>query len=484
MTDLAFRSALDLAAAIRAREVSARELLDLCIARIERHDPRINAVVVRDFERARARADAADASLARGETWGPLHGVPMTVKESFDLEGHPTTWGLPGYRDHRPTEDAVAVARLKAAGAVVFGKTNVALLLADWQSSNPNYGTTNNPWDVTRTPGGSSGGAAAALAAGFTALELGSDIGASIRNPAHYCGVYGHKPSWGICPLRGQTLDGWVTEVDIGVIGPMARSAADLAAALAVIAGPDDIAAGAWALALPPPRRARLADWRIAVMLDEPIAAVDASVQDAIQRLADFLAARGATVSLTARPAVDSAAAQADYIRLLRGATSARIPDADFAAWQELARSLGPEDESYRARMARANTQSHRDWLNAEERRQRMRRAWAAFFRDWDLLLCPVASTAAFPHDHAGERWQRTVVVNGRTVPTTDQLFWAGHSGMVLLPATAAPVGETPAGLPIGVQIVGPFGGDLSCIEFARQIEAEWRGFIPPPGFA
>lgn len=484
MTDLHFRSALHQAAAIRTKRVSARELLDVHIARVERLDPGINAVVVRDIDAARAQADAADAALAKGALLGPLHGVPMTVKESFDLTGHPTTWGLPEYRDHRAAADAVAVQRLKRAGAVVFGKTNVPVLLADWQSYNPVYGCTNNPWDLARAPGGSSGGSAAALAAGLTALELGSDIGASIRNPAHYCGVYGHKPTWGICPPRGQSLDGGLTETDIAVIGPMARSAADLRVALQAIAGPDEIEAGAWALNLAPARRLRLKDWRVGVLLDDRNAEVDRPVQDAIQRLADFLAARGASVSLTARPAVDTDAAQADYIRLLRSATSGRIPDDAFAEWQRLTRELPAEDESYRARMARANTMFHKDWLGAQERRQRMRRAWHAFFQDWDLLLCPAASSAAVPHDHAGERWQRTITVNGRQVPTTDQLFWAGYSGMVLLPSTVAPCGESPEGLPIGVQIIGPHGGDLSCIAFAEQLEAEYRGFRAPPGFA
>jgi amidase len=484
VTDLPFRSALDLAAAIRAKRVGARELLEAHIARVERLDPRLNAVVVRDFDAARARADAADAALAGGGTpWGPLHGVPMTVKESFDLAGHPTTWGLPEYRGHRAAEDALAVRRLKAAGAVVFGKTNVPVLLADWQSYNPVYGCTNNPWDLSRSPGGSSGGSAAALAAGLTALELGSDIGASIRNPAHYCGVYGHKPTWGICPPRGQALDGGLTETDIAVIGPMARSAADLRVALEAMAGPDEVEAGAWRLSLMPARRMRLKDWRVAVMLDDRNAEVDRAVQDAIARLAEFLAGKGASVSLTARPAVDTDGAAADYIRLLRSATSARIPEAAFADWQRLARELPPGDESYRARMARANTIFHKDWLAVQERRQRMRRAWAEFFRDWDLLLCPAASSAAVPHDHAGERWQRTIAVNGKRVPTTDQLFWAGFSGMALLPSTVAPAGESPEGLPIGVQIVGPHGGDLSCIEFARQIEGEWRGFVAPPGW-
>ncbi len=483
-TEIPFRSALDLAGMIRRREIGSRELLDLLIARIERHDPAINAVVVRDFDRARARADAADAALARGEDWGPLHGLPMTVKESFDIAGLPTHWGHPELAGSIAQADALAVARLKAAGAVIFGKTNVPRALADWQSYNAIHGTTNNPWDLARTPGGSSGGSAAALAAGLTPLELGSDIGASIRNPAHYCGVFGHKPSWAICPSIGQALHGNVAEVDIAVIGPLARTAADLEAALRLIAGPDAIDAAGWRLELPPPRRTALADWRVAVMLDDRNAEVDRSVQDAIRALADWLAAQGATVSDTARPAIDTDEAMRTYVHLLRSATAAGVPPAVFEEERRLAAALPPGDDSYRARMLRANTGLHRDWLPANERRHRMRHAWAAFFRDWDLLLCPAASSAAFPHDQEGERWQRMVTVNGKRVPTTDQLFWAGFSGMALLPSTVAPAGLSPEGLPIGVQIIGPQYGDLSCIAFAAALERGWRGFVAPPGYA
>ncbi|WP_043343663.1 amidase [Belnapia moabensis] len=483
MTDLPFRSALDLAATIQARRISSRELLDLYLTRIERHDPRLNAVVVRDVAPARARAEAADAALARGEDWGPLHGLPMTVKESFNVAGLPTHWGIPALRDSIAPANALAVERLLGAGVVIFGKTNVPLGLADWQSFNAIHGTTNNPWDLARSPGGSSGGPAAALAAGLTGLEIGSDIGASIRNPAHYCGVFGHKPTWGICPSLGHALGGNVAETDIAVIGPLARSAGDLAVALSIIAGPDPIDAVGRHLSLPRPRHTTLAGYRVAVMLDDRNAEVDCSVQDAIQALADWLAARGAVVSLTARPAIDTDVAMRVYMHLLRSATSAGIPPVIFAAEQDLARCLSLEDDSHRARMLRADTGLHRDWLGAHEQRERMRHAWAAFFHDWDVLLCPAASSPAVPHDQQGERWERTITVNGRQVPTTDQLFWAGFSGMALLPSTVAPIGLSPGGLPIGVQIIGPQYGDLGCIGFAQLLEQDYRSFVPPAGW-
>ncbi|HEX7075937.1 MAG TPA: amidase [Hyphomicrobiaceae bacterium] len=482
MLDMPFRSARELAAEIKRKSISASELLELFLKRVEVFNPKLNAIVA-TLPEARERAKAADEALARGEDWGPLHGVPMTVKESFDVVGLPTTWGVPELKENYPTRNALAVDRFLNAGAVLFGKTNVPLYLADWQSFNAVYGTTNNPWDLARAPGGSSGGSAAALAAGLTGLEAGSDIGASIRNPAHYCGVYGHKPTWGICPPRGQALPGIVAQTDISVIGPMARSADDLELGLSIMAGPDEIDGAGWRLELPASRRSRLGAFKVAVMLDDPCSEVDLAVQDRIAAVADFLAKQGATVSHTARPAVDTREAHALYIALLRAATSARQTDEMVAKNKEIAAHIDPADESYYARMVRANVMLHRDWLAYNNRRHQMRLAWAEFFREWDVLICPAAASAAFPHDHEGERHERTITVNGKQVPTTDQLFWAGYSGVVYLPSTVAPAGFTPEGLPVGVQIVGPQYGDLTCIALARMLEREYLGFTPPPGF-
>jgi amidase len=375
------------------------------------------------------------------------------------------------------------VERLLGAGVVLFGKTNVPSWLADWQSFNPVYGTTNNPWDLSRTPGGSSGGSAAALAAGLTGFEAGSDIGASIRNPAHYCGVYGHKPTYGIVPPRGQALPGRVAQGDISVIGPMGRSADDLALGLSVMAGADEIDGAGWRLALPAPRQKKLRDFKVAVMLTDPVSEVDDEVQARVQAVADFLVKQKAKVSGAARPAIDTAEAQRVYIFLLRAATAGRQTSEQFARNAEVARGLRPDDESYYARMTRANVASHRDWLGANEARHQMRWRWAEFFRDYDLLLCPAAASTAFPHDQEGERHERTIPVNGHRVPTTDQLFWAGYPGMAFLPSTVAPAGFSRAGLPIGVQIVGPQYGDRTCIELARLLEREFQGFVPPPGY-
>jgi amidase len=484
MLDVPFRSARQLAADIRKKRIGCLELLELYVARMERHDRALNAIVVRDVDRARERARAADRAVAKGQLWGPLHGVPMTVKESYDVAGLPTTWGLPTLAGNIASKNATVVDRLLAAGAVIFGKTNVPAYLADWQSFNAIHGTTSNPWDLARAPGGSSGGSAAALAAGLTGLEAGSDIGSSIRNPAHFCGVYGHKPTWGIVPRHGQALPGQIAPVDIDVVGPLARSAEDLVQALAVMAGPDSIDAGGWALRLRPPRRKRLRDFTIALMLDAPESPVDAAVRDRLQALADFLGRQKATIDERARPAIDTAEAFAVYVALLRSATSARLTDAEFQENRRLARDLRPDDESYRARALRAEVLYHREWLAASEARHRMRLAWADFFARYDLLLCPVAGTAAFPHDQAGKRYERTVAIDGVRRPVTEHLFWAGYTGASYLPSTAAPCGFTPGGLPVGVQIVGPQYGDLTCLTLARLLEREFQAFVPPPGYA
>src|SRR5213594_3831031 len=484
MLDVPFRSARQLAADIKKKKIGCLELLDLYLARVEKYDGALNAVVVRDFERARTRARAADRALAKRDVWGPLHGVPMTIKESYDVVGLPTTWGVPAYKDRIATRNAVAVDRLLGAGVVLFGKTNVPLYLADWQSYNAIYGTTNNPWDVRRAPGGSSGGSAAALAAGLTGLEAGSDIGSSIRNPAHFCGVYGHKPTWGIVPRAGQALPWQKAAVDIDVVGPLARSTEDLVLALSAMAGPDPIEAAGWQLRLRPPKQKRLRDFKVALMLDAPGFPVDREVQDRLAALGDFLRRQKVKVDDRARPAIDSAEAWRVYVQLLRSATSDRQSDADFDKNAAIARGLSADDQSYYARATRAAVLTHRDWLAANEARHRMRLAWAEFFTRYDLLLCPVAGVAAFPHDQERERYDRTVVVNGTPVPVTDHLFWAGYSGMSFLPSTAAPCGFTPAGLPVGVQIVGPQYGDLTCLAFARLLEREFQAFVPPPGHA
>ncbi len=480
--ELAFASATRLAGFVRAKKVSAIELLDLFLKRIEQFNPALNAVIQLQVGVARKAATARDAETMRRESAGPFHGVPMTVKESFDIPGLPTTWGLREYADHIPTEPALAVTRFENAGAVVFGKTNVPVSLADWQSFNPVYGTTNNPWDVGRTPGGSSGGSAAALAAGLTGLEIGSDIGASIRNPAHYCGVFGHKPTFEICTRDGHLLPGSYAHGDISVIGPLARSARDLETMLDVMAGGNAVEARGWTLTLPRATKTKLSDFRVAVMTTAETAPVDSGVRKKIEDVADFLRKQGATVDMDARP-TDPAAAHETYIMLLRSATSGRMPE-DAHGKLVAARESQMGKSDYFAWHTRANTMDHREWLHWDNERHRMRHEWETFFTRFDLLLCPTAATTAFPHAQTGERWERMIDVDGAPQPTTMQLFWAGYSGVVFLPSTVAPIGLAADGLPVGLQIVAPQYRDYDAIRFAQLLERDYGGFTPPPGFA
>jgi amidase len=482
MTPIHFQSALKMAASIRARDVSATELLELHLARVKQHNAPINAVIVLDEERARARARQADAALAKGQFWGPLHGVPMTVKEAFDIEGLVTTFGYENQRDNVANTDALAVARLKRAGAVIFGKTNVPVALADWQTFNPIYGTTNNPFDFDRVPGGSSGGSAAALAAGLTPLEVGSDIGASIRNPAHFCGVFGHKPTFGALSMKGH----WVPphdampELDIGVIGPMARSADDLAVALDILSGPDDIDAVGVRVQLPSTKKREPTDFKVGIIYNDEVADVDAEVQGALRELAAVLKDAGVTVHEGARPPIDSIHGHYVYLNLLRAATSQYLTNEVVEQHVQMAQGLHDDDDRYEANMYRGSSMSHRHWLRLSEERYRLRHIWAEWFESYDLLLCPAATSVAFPHMQEGERWERMISVNGKPQPTTTPLFWAGYPGSVYLPATVAPLPPGASGLPTGVQIIGPQYRDHRCIAFAALVEQLTGGFRAP----
>jgi amidase len=480
---LHYLSAHELAARIRTKEISAVELLEHYLARIEAHNPKLNAIIWMDADRALQRAAEADAALKRGELWGPLHGVPLSIKESYQVAGSPTTWGVPALSDNVTETTAIGAQRLLDAGAVFFAKTNVPIYLADWQSFNEIYGTTNNPWDLGKTPGGSSGGSAAALAAGLTGIEAGSDIGASIRNPAHYCGVFGHKPTYGAIPSRGQSMPGVHAPSDISVIGPLTRSAIDLEIALDAMAGPDLLDEAGWRLELPPAPQKSLKDFRVAVKMTDPNSEVDEAYATQLQGLVEKLAAAGATINDNAHPDVDTERLQEIYVLLLRAATSSRLTDEEFAHWAKIATDSSPDDASYFARMARANTLSHRAWLRLNNERHALRFKFAQFFEDWDILLCPAAASAAFPHDQADERHDRTVQVNGHPVPTTDQLFWAGFSGVVYLPSTVGPAGIQPDGLPVGYQAIAGHLRDKTSIEFAKCVEREIGGFVPPKGW-
>jgi amidase len=481
-----FRPAKELAAMLRAKQVSSVELTDRAIARIEAHDAKLNAVVVRDFERARAAATEADKALARGEQ-RPLLGVPMTVKECADVAGLPTTWGIPGTERIPVTEDAVTVTRLKAAGAVVLGKTNVPLMLADAQSYNAIYGTTNNPWDLARTPGGSSGGAAAALAAGYVPLELGTDIGGSLRIPAHFCGVFAHKPTHGIVPQRGIAPPGTPqlaipVQVPLAVAGPMARTAGDLALGLDVLAGPDASDALGYKLALPPPRHTDLRDFRVLVIDEHPLLPTAQNIRAALESMAERLAKSGATVARTSPLLPDLARVGRAFVQMLAAIFAADYPDDVYAGLQSRAAALPPQADSVAAARLHATVMSYREWVKVNRIRVGTMNRWQLLFREWDVVLCPVMPTTAFAHDH-GDQSTRRVSIDGTEVPYGDQIMWSGNATLAGLPSTAMPIALSSEGLPIGMQIVGPAMEDRTTIAFAELAEREFGGFVAPPAF-
>ena len=484
MTDTAFSSATDLVAALKSKKISSLELTDLYIDRIEKFDGEINAVVVRDFEKAREAAKAADAKLAKGSETGALHGLPMTIKEAYDIEGLPTTWGVPELRNNIAQSDAATVQHLKAAGAHFLGKTNVPLNLADFQSFNEIYGTTNNPWDLTRTPGGSSGGSAAALAGGLTGLEAGSDIGGSIRNPAHFCGVYGHKPTWGVVSDTGHATPGQISPADIAVVGPLARSAEDLALSMDVIAGANALDLPGWQLNLPRPKLTRLSDFRVAIWPSDERAPVSREIADRVQNMGDLLAKLGATVSDTARPDIDLDRSFESYNSLLWGVMSAGMPEEEKAANRKRrAESASNNDTSVEAQMASFSVQEHGEWAFHDNQRHLLRRAWAEFYSNWDILLCPQVATTAFPHDQSAYTG-RTLTVDNEEQDYFQHLFWAGTITVAHLPSTVFPTGLSAEGLPIGLQAVGAEYQDYLTIEFSRLMAQEIGGFIPPPRFS
>lgn len=483
MTELAFQSAVELTKALRSRELGARELLDHYLERVQKYNPRLNAIVHLDEQRARVRADEADRALARGEVWGSLHGLPITIKEIFETEGFRWTMGDPDFAGRIAIRNAPAVSRLIEAGANVFGVTNSPWNGKDVQTFNDVYGTTNNPWDVGRSPGGSSGGAAAALSAGLCGLELGSDIGGSIRNPAHYCGIYGHKPTFGIVPRRPLSSQGPLALKDLVVSGPMARSAADLDLELSVLAAPEADQAAAWRLELPPPRHKSLTEYRVAAWLDDPAFPVDTRVLETLQGAVDRLREARVQVKEGAWADIgDLADANRTYNALLAATTAKEIDGGRFAEMLLEVEGAPPETGAEWPSELYNGSLRHRDWQFLEEQRQQIRPKWAEFFQQFDVLLMPVTPVTAIKHDHS-PRLDRKIEINGEYRSYFDQLAWVGQATMAYLPSTVAPVGLAANCLPAGIQIVGPYLEDRTTIDFAARLKEIIGGYQPPPGY-
>jgi amidase len=481
--DVATATAAELCQAIRDRVISSRELLDHLLARAERLNPALNAIVAWDTDRARTAATAADNATIHGHPTGPLHGLPMTVKDVFETQGLVTTSGAPELAGHIPQQDAIAVARLRAAGAIIMGKSNTPMYAGDLQTYNDVYGRTNNPWDTTRTAGGSSGGAAAAVAAGLTPLELGSDIGGSIRNPSHYNGIYGLKPSWGIVPVRGHIPGppGSLVEVDVCVAGPIARSVADLRTALQILAGPLPEDAAGWRLELDGGAPiSGLSELRVATVFGEgaDVVPLAADVRASLDSFAERIAAAGARVDTVQLP-VPLAAGFGTWLDVALPIMGTGLPDAEFA---ELAGLENVPGDNLALAAGRALTSRYRSWIGAVDRRECQRLAWAQFFERYDVVLAPVMPTAAFPHDTDRPMAERTLDVDGVPVPHLVVTAWCGAIGVMLLPVVVLPTGLSQAGLPIGVQVIGPFLGDLRLLRIAEVLDAAaGPRFVPPP---
>ena len=452
-----YKSAVELTSAIQRGEITSCELLDIFLKRIERYNGVVNAVVAMDVDAARARAAEADKAIAQGQIWGPLHGLPMTVKEAFAVVGMPATAGDPEYKNYMPKQNAIAVQRLIDAGAIIFGKTNMPFHAVDFQSFNEVYGTTNNPWDLTRTPGGSSGGSGAALAMGFTPLELGSDIAGSIRIPAGYTGVYGHKPTLGIVPRYGHVppLPPGSVPPDIMrtrplfVVGPLARSAEDLELAMEILTTPgksdED---GSRPELLPAPTKP-WSDYRVAVWFTDTYsgAEIDAEVMSVLLKAVNKLREAGVQVDEKARPGVGLEESRQLFLNIFVQRTHLPLAEELVA------------------------------------RQKEMQAKWAAFFESYDVLLAPVTPTLAFPHTQDQSMYSRTLVINGKHRQYMDNVAWTLMAVVSGLPATAAPVGLSDSGLPVGVQIIGARLEDRKTIAFAKGLSELIGGFTAPPSY-
>lgn len=480
-------TATEALAALATRKISSLELLDHQLARQKELNPAINAIVEVNADMARATAQESDNQRTSGATLPPLAGLPMTIKDTLEVIGFGTTAGIPELANYRPQQDAEAVGLLRNAGAVFFGKTNIPVGASDHQSYNPVYGLTLNPWNLARTVGGSSGGSSAALAAGFTALELGSDIGGSIRIPSHYCGVYGHKPSYGIVPGRGHVppAPGERSTAPLTVVGPLARSAQDLELAMQILAKPVGDTATGWSFALPPARHEQLKDFRIGVWLDSH--PVDETYANAILEFTNDLRSEGARVTLVPGGPVDASDANEIYFKMLFGIIGAGSPDEERAAY--LAAGKDGEAGSYGVMLAETTHQSFRDFVGLTSRQAHLQDRWANWFNDFDVLLCPVSLNVAFEHqieDGHGPVPQisRSLTINDRKVPYLDNLRWPGVATVANLPSTVRPLNTLVSNMPAGVQIVGPFLEDITPIRFAALCDQAFGGFTPPPAYS
>ncbi|MCK8642391.1 amidase [Mycobacterium colombiense] len=486
--DLAWIPATEQLALLARREVSSVELVELYLSRINEYNASLNAIITVDADAARRDAIDADAARSRSEKLGVLHGLPITVKDSYETAGMRTTCGRPDLAEYVPTQDAEAVARLRQAGAIIVGKTNMPTGNQDVQASNPVFGRTNNPWDMSRTSGGSAGGGAAATAAGLTSFDYGSEIGGSTRIPAHYCGLYGHKSTYRSIPLVGHIPPGpgspnrW-GQSDMACAGMQARDARDILLALEATVGPLD-ADGGFSYTLAPPRATSLKDFRVAVWTDDPHCPIDTDARRAIDDAVTALRDAGASIAEGIPMPVDMEKSHDIFQRLVFGAFSVDLSTTGPLSGAAIGLRALRHPRGEAANVLKGTMQSHRAWLFADAARQEMRDRWAQFFKQVDVLLLPVTPTAApLHHDKDHDRWGRTIMVDGIPRSYWDQTKWNALANIAGTPATAIPITTTAAGLPVGVQAMGPLGGDRTTVEFAALLTEVLGGFQIPPRY-
>ena len=478
--DLDFASALQAAEAIRKKQISSLELTQRAFARIDKFNPQLNAYVYQTRDEALAQAKKADEAQASGKSLGVFHGVPFNIKESFGVAGYPDTWGIPYFKDSKAPADSEAVARLRNAGAILLGATNVPVNLADWQTYNSIYGATNNPWDLKRTPGGSSGGSAAALAAGLGYLSVGSDIGGSIRVPSHFCGLYGHKPTLNLVSTQGQLPGGQRDnpgfDTLLAVAGPMARSAADLLAALKILGGPTGYDAKAWKWDQPAPRASSLKNFRVGYVIDDPIAPPTPEMKSLLEKTISALDRAGAQLK-PGWPAGFQIQNLLETYKVLLFAFFFSVAPPEQQEAQRKAAAADPNSPPLPGMAPFA------DWQRQNFRRLGFRAQWQSYFNDVDVFLSPTAFTPAFLHDHSEPQEQRIIATSAGPRHYLDLFAWIATATLTGCPATTAPIGLTPDGLPAGIQIMGPFWEDATPIIFADLLSQEIGAFKPPPGY-
>ena len=489
--DWTYMTVTQLLRQLKTGEISSRALLEHYIARLEEKNKAINAVVEMDFATARKLADEADAKFKAGVSLGPLHGLPMTVKDTYEVPGMTCVAGAPEYRYHRPKQAAVAVQRLQDAGAIIFGKTNVPYLASDLQSFNKVFGTTNNPWNTTLTPGGSSGGSAAALAAGITPAELGSDLAGSIRTPCHYCGVYGHKPTPGIISLRGHLPGppGTLREpTSMAVAGPMARSAQDLELLLEVLVAPPPQLADGWKIDLPNCSKHSLADFKVLLWMDDDLCPIDPQLQYVYLEVADKLKTAGATVD-RGQPAgfclEDIYPFYVSQLGAVAGVSQPAMVRRSMALLGWLTRMLETfiQVPKHFSRFLKGMDMSFADYQRRDERVQHIRQNFLSVFDDYDLVLMPPTPSTAHPHEQLANLAKRKIPIGHEQRSYMDLFMWVAPVSLLGLAATSAPVGMTASNLPANLQIVAAPFQDKMALRFADLMSVSFGGFQPPPGY-